>query len=169
MPLYAYLYHEYLRNFMGNQVSCPFMGDQDTLNYRVGYSFAAGDLMTLVMTPDGQLMTNWGNHDFTRLPDREKALDLVANLCRFYREGAGKYLYNGRMIPAKPVACEKVHAHMEWYGRAFAFPAVYSTAWLAEDGTRAQIFVNPGDKEQICAVEGREITVPARDAVMIEL
>ena len=168
VPLYAYLYHEYLRNFMGNQVSCPFMGDQDTLNYRVGYSFAAGDLMTLVMTPDGQLMTNWGNHDFTRLPDREKALDLVANLCRFYREGAGKYLYNGRMIPGKPVTCDKVYAHMEWYGRAFAFPAVYSTAWLAEDGTRAQIFVNPGDKEQICTVEGCEITVPARDAVMIE-
>ena len=72
-------------------------------------------------------------------------------------------------LQGKPVACEKVYAHMEWYGRAFAFPAVYSTAWLAEDGTRAQIFVNPGDKEQICTVEGREITVPARDAVMIEL
>ncbi|MBR5602016.1 MAG: hypothetical protein IKW24_05245, partial [Clostridia bacterium] len=33
VPLYAYIYHEYLRNFMGNQVSCPFMGDQDTLGY----------------------------------------------------------------------------------------------------------------------------------------
>ena len=169
VPLYAYLYHEYLRNFMGNQVSCPFMGDQDTLNYRVGYSFAAGDLMTLVLTPDGQLMTNWGNHDFSRLPDKEKALDLVANLCRFYREGAGKYLYNGRMIPGKPVTCGKVHAHMEWYGRAFAFPAVYSTAWQAEDGTCAQILVNPGDRAETCTVDGCEITIPARDAVMIQI
>ena len=169
VPLYAYLYHEYLRNFMGNQVSCPFLGDQDTLNYRVGYSFAAGDLMTLVLTPDGQLMTNWGNHDFSRLPDREKALDLVANLCKFYRAGAGKYLYNGRMIPALPVTCGKVLAHLAWYGRDFAFPAVYSTAWQAEDGSRVQIFVNPGDSAETCTVAGKQITVPARDAVMIEI
>ena len=169
VPLYAYLYHEYLRNFMGNQVSCPFMGDQDTLNYRIGYSFAAGDLMTLVMTPDGQLMTNWGNHDFSRLPDKEKALDLVANLCRFYREGAGKYLHNGRMIPALPVACGTKEFFMEWYGHACSIPTVYATAWQAEDGTRVQILVNPGDADEVCTVGDRQITVPARDAVMMEI
>ena len=169
VPLYAYLYHEYLRNFMGNQVSCPFGNDQDTLCYRVGYSFAAGDLMTLVLTPDGQLMTNWGNHDFSRLPDREKALDLVANLCRFYREGAGKYLHNGRMIPALPITCGQKAFFMEWYGRACTIPSVYTTAWLADDGTKAQIFVNPGDAPETVTVGGREITIPARDAVMMAL
>ena len=169
VPLYAYLYHEYLRNFMGNQVSCPFGNDQDTLNRRIGYSFAAGDLMTLVMTPDGQLMTNWGNHDFSRLPDREKALDLVANLCHFYRTGAGKYLHAGRMIPAKPVVCNRTKAYMEWYGRDYSFPNVYTTAWLAEDGTRAQILVNPGDVSETVTLDGLEITIPARNAVMIEI
>ena len=169
VPLYAYLYHEYLRNFMGNQVSCPFMGDQDTLNYRIGYSFAAGDLMTLVMTPDGQLMTNWGNHDFSRLPDREKALDLVANLCRFYREKAGKYLHAGRMIATKPVACGQKSFFMEWYGRSCTVPSVYSTAWESEDGSRVQILVNPGDTPESVTVDGYEITVPARNAVMIEI
>ena len=145
------------------------MGDQDTLGYRIGYSFAAGDLMTLVLTPDGRLMTNWGNHDFSRLPDKEKVLDLVANLCRFYREGAGKYLHNGRMIPGKPVACEQKAFFMEWYGRNCAIPSVYTTAWEAEDGTRAQIFVNPGDTDETVTVDGKEITVPARDAVMVEM
>ena len=169
VPLYAYLYHEYLRNFMGNQVSCPFGNDQDTFCYRVGYSIAAGDLMTLVLTPDGQLMTNWGNHDFSRLPDREKALDLVANLCRFYREGAGKYLHNGRMIPALPITCGQKAFFMEWYGRDCIIPSVYTTAWLADDGTKAQIFVNPGDAPETVTVEGREITIPARDAVMMAL
>ena len=169
VPLYAYLYHEYLRNFMGNQVSCPFMGDQDTLNYRIGYSFAAGDLMTLVLTPDGNLMTNWGNHDFSRLPDKEKALDLVANLCRFYREKAGKYLHAGRMITAKPVACGHKEFFMEWYGRSCTIPSVYSTAWESEDGTRAQILVNPGDAPEKVTVDDREVTIPARDAVMVEM
>lgn len=169
VPLYAYLYHEYLRNFMGNQVSCPFGNDQDTLNYRVGYSFAAGDLMTLVLTPDGGLMTNWGNHDFSRLPDKEKALDLVANLCRFYREKAGKYLHAGRMIPAKPMTCNQKEFYMEWYGHNCIVPAVYTTAWQAEDGTRAQIFVNPDDVAQTVVVDGKQITVGARDAVLIEI
>ena len=169
VPLYAYLYHEYLRNFMGNQVSCPFGNDQDTLCYRVGYSFAAGDLMTLVLTPDGQLMTNWGNHDFSRLPDREKALDLVANLCRFYREGAGKYLHNGRMIPALPITCGQKAFFMEWYGRDCIIPSVYTTAWLADDGTKAQIFVNPGDAPETVTVKDKQITIPARDAVMMEI
>ena len=169
VPLYAYIYHEYLRNFMGNQVSCPFMGDQDTLGYRIGYSFAAGDLMTLVLTPDGRLMTNWGNHDFSRLPDKEKVLDLVANLCRFYREGAGKYLHAGRMIPALPVSCGQKEFFMAWYGRNCAIPSVYTTAWEAEDGTRAQILVNPGDTDKTVTVDGKEITVPARDAVMVEM
>lgn len=169
VPLYAYLYHEYLRNFMGNQVSCPFGNDQDTLNSRIGYSFAAGDLMTLVMTPDGQLMTNWGNHDFSRLPDREKALDLVANLARFYREGAGKYLHAGRMIPVLPTTCGEKKYWMEWYGHDCTFPTVYTTAWQAEDGTRAQIFVNPGEVDEVCCVAGKQITVPARNAVMMEI
>ena len=169
VPMYAYLYHEYLRNFMGNQVSCPFGNDQDTLNYRVGYSFAAGDLMTLVLTPDGGLMTNWGNHDFSRLPDKEKALDLVANLCRFYREKAGKYLHAGRMIPAKPVACEQKEFFMEWYGHNCTVPAVYTTAWQAEDGTCAQIFVNPDDVAQTVVIDGKQITVDARNAVLIEI
>ena len=154
---------------MGNQVSCPFMGDQDTLNYRIGYSFAAGDLMTLVLTPDGNLMTNWGNHDFSRLPDKEKALDLVANLCRFYREKAGKYLYAGRMIAAKPVVCGHKEFFMEWYGRSCTIPSVYSTAWESEDGTRVQILVNPGDAPEKVTVDDREVTIPARDAVMVEM
>ena len=169
VPLYAYLYHEYLRNFMGNQVSCPFGNDQDTLCYRVGYSFAAGDLMTLVMTPDGQLMTNWGNHDFSRLPDKDKALDLVANLCKFYREKAGKYLHAGRMIPVKDVECGQKEFFMEWYGHNCTFPTVYTTAWQAEDGTRAQILVNPGDADEVCILEGKQITVSARDAVLVEI
>ena len=103
VPLYAYLYHEYIRNFMGNQVACPLPTEIDTLRYRMGYSFAIGDCMTLVLTPDGKLMQNWGTRDFDHAPDKEKALQFAANMTRFYNETAKPYLYNGRMIAAKPV------------------------------------------------------------------
>ena len=169
VPLYAYLYHEYLRNFMGNQVSCPFPNDLDTLNYRIAYSFAAGDLMNLVLTPSGQLMNNWGNHDFSRLPNKEKALDLVKNLTRFYNDKAGKYLHNGRMIPALPIERGTYRVYMAGYGRYYDFPSVYSTAWETDDNSRAQILVNPGDSDELCTVNGQKITVPARNAVLIPL
>ena len=59
---------------------------------RMAYSFTAGDCMTIVLTPFGKLMTNWGNHDFTRLPDKDKAIKFAANKQKFYKEKAGKFL-----------------------------------------------------------------------------
>ena len=58
---------------------------------------------------------------------------------------------------------------MEWYGHNCTVPAVYTTAWQAEDGTCAQIFVNPDDVAQTVVVDGKQITVDARNAVLIEI
>jgi len=167
VPLYAYIYHEYLRNFMGNQVSCPFRSDVDSLRWRMAYSFAAGDCMTLVLTPDGILMPNWGTRDFEHAPDREKTLEMVKNLTRFYRDEAKPYLMNGRMIPAEDVQCASVE--FEIIGRMRAFPALHTSAWEAADGKRAQVIVNPGDRDEVCTIGGQEITVGALDAVLVKL
>lgn len=167
VPLYAYIYHEYLRNFMGNQVSCPFRSDVDSLRWRMAYSFAAGDCMTLVLTPDGVLMPNWGTRDFEHAPNREKTLRMVKNLTKFYRGEAKPYLMNGRMIPAEKPECASVD--FEISGRMRAFPALHTSAWETADGKRAQIIVNPGDCDAVCRLGGREITVPALDAVLVEI
>lgn len=165
VPLYAYLYHEYLRNFMGNQVCCPFRSDVDSLRWRMAYSFAAGDCLTLVLTPDGILMPNWGTRDFEHAPDKEKSLHMIRNLTRFYKEKAKPYLYAGRMIPAAPVECREIAYEISC--QTYSFPAVHTSAWTAPDGSTAQILVNPGDTEEICTVNGREVTVPAMDAVLL--
>ena len=167
VPLYAYLYHEYLRNFMGNQVSCHFDSTQDTMRYRLAYSFAIGDAMTLVLTPDGDLMTCWGTRDFDHAPSKEKALDMIANLTRFYREEAKPYLYAGRMVKTLPVECGNVTYTAA--GRPLPLPEVIATAWQAEDGSRAQILVNPGDAPAVCRMDGKEYTLPAGDAILIPL
>lgn len=167
VPLYAYLYHEYLRNFMGNQVSCSLSDDTDTLRYRLGYSFAAGDCMTLVLTPDGQFMSYWGMKDFSHLPDKEKTLKLVANLLRFYREKAKPWLSAGRMISAAPLACGSVTFNRKNTTRTVTLPALLTSAWEDPDGHRAQIIVNPGDTDETCTVNGQTVTVPALDAVLL--
>jgi len=167
VPMYAYIYHEYLRNFMGNQVACPFRSDVDSLRWRMAYSFAAGDCMTLVLTPDGILMPNWGTRDFAHAPNREKTLEMIKNLTKFYRDEAKPYLMNGRMIPAEDIECACVEFEIK--GRKRTFPALHTSAWESEDGERAQIIVNPGDRDEVCRLGGQEITVGALDAVMVKL
>ena len=78
VPVYAYIYHEYVRNFMGNQVGCPFDTKYNTLTYRLAYSFSIGDLMTLVLLPNGDLMTHWGMRDFENCPNTDNIFTLVA-------------------------------------------------------------------------------------------
>ncbi|MBR6762535.1 MAG: hypothetical protein IKM13_02160 [Clostridia bacterium] len=167
VPLYAYLYHEYLRNFMGNQVACSFDSTQDTLRYRLAYSFAIGDAMTLVLTPGGDLMSSWGTRDFDHAPNKEKALGMISNLTRFYREEAKPYLYAGRMIQALPVECETVTYTAA--GRPLPLPEVIATAWQAEDGSQAQILVNPGDNAVTCRMAEKAYTIPAGDAILVPL
>ncbi len=169
VPLYAYLYHEYVRNFMGNQVCCNLVAEEDTLPYRIAYAFSAGDCMTIVLTPDGEFLTNWGSRDFENLPDKARVLRLIANLTRFYGEKAKPYLYAGRMIPALPVDCESHKFSCLYVDHPFTMPSVLTSAWEADDGRRAQILINPGETDAVCTVKGTQLSVPAMDAVMIEI
>ena len=162
VPLYAYIYHEYVRNFMGNQVSCTLPHEIDTLRYRMGYSFSIGDCMTLVFEPEGRLMLNWGTRDFDNPPNKDKAYLFIANMAKFYREKAKPYLYNGRMIPAGDIQCEKMP-----FGHNL--PAVHVTAWESpETGKRARIFVNSEEHDAVCTVNGEQVTVPAMNAILQE-
>lgn len=168
VPLYAYLYHEYVRNFMGNQVGCPLTTKQDTLRYRLAYSFSIGDCMTLVLTPNGDLMTHWGTRDFENAPNRELTLKMIKNLTRFYKESGKEYLFAGRMIPAPSVECEAITIPQDKPNRQCILPTVHASAWQSSDGRRALILVNPHESDRVCRVDGKEITVPALDAVLKE-
>ncbi len=171
VPLFSYLFHEYLRNFQGNQVGTRFSNVNDTMRVRMAYSFIAGDSMTLVLTPFGDLMANWGCHDFTpeRLPDKEKALTFAANMRRLYDEdGAKPYLYDGRMIKTVDYECDTV-LYENWQGEMIEpVPCVYASAW-EKDGKKVQIFANHMDKPSTIKFCGKEITIPAMDGIMVEI
>ena len=168
LPVYQYIYHEYLRNFQGNQCSNP-LRVEDTMCARIAYSFAAGDCMTIVLLPDGRLMTNWSNHDFTKLPDKEKTLEFVRKLTKFYKEKASEFLYDGRMIAPVSFDVDTVTYHLHYYeNRESHLPMIYSTAW-EKNGRRVQIFVNHTDSDITLDVAGKSVLVKALDAEMIEL
>ncbi len=168
VPVYQYIYHEYLRNFQGNQCSNA-LRCEDTMCARIAYSFAAGDCMTLVLLPDGRLMTNWSNHDFDNLPDKEKTLSFVARLTSFYKEKAADFLYDGKMIAPLPFDCPSVTYHLFYYeNKETSLPAIYSTAW-EKNGRRVQIFVNHTDEDITVSVGTKSVTVKALDAEMITI
>ena len=168
VPVYQYIYHEYLRNFQGNQCS-NVLRSEDTMCARIAYSFAAGDCMTIVLLPDGRLMTNWSNHDFSNLPDKEKTLSFVANLTKFYKEKVSDFLYDGKMTEALPFECGKIPVHLYYYeNRESYLPEIYSTAW-EKSGRKVQIFVNHTDDDVTLNVCGKSVTVKALNAEMIEI
>ncbi len=96
VPLYAFLYHEYVRNFMGNQCCCPLPAASFPM--RMAYAFTAGDSLTLILNPNGGLMGHWGTRDFDPAPDWDSTLDFARNMIEFYNTEARPFLSAGRMI-----------------------------------------------------------------------
>lgn len=170
VPLYSYIYHQYLRNFMGNQVSCPFREqDDESILYRIAYSFSAGDAMTLVISDDGKVRTKWGKLNTDHLPNQEKILRLVKNLISFYKNEAKDYLFCGRMIVPPSLECGTAEFMRNYRDTGVTLPDVLGTAWEADNGSRVLILVNPFDRESKCFVNEKQVTIPPLDAVKISL
>jgi hypothetical protein len=167
--MYAYVYHEFVRNFMGNQCGCPFEPKVDTLRYRLAYSFSIGDLMTLVVTPTGELMTHWGTRDFAHAPDMDKTLTLIRNLTAFYRDCAKPYLYAGRMCRARAWSCEERTIALAGSFGEIRLPSLLIAAYQATDGGVAHIVVNPKEQPQSLILDGQEYVIPGLDAKLIVL
>jgi hypothetical protein len=166
VPLYSYVYHEYLRNFMGNQCGCPILEPYDTLRYRLSYSFAIGDSMSLVIRDDGQISGFWGSKGVDRIADKEKTLTLIKNLTAFYKNEGKAFLADGKMTAPEKVDCPTV----EFFNGTvnLKLPSLISTAWELE-GKKLQLLVNPSDDEITCKVCGKEFKIPALEAITIEI
>ena len=170
VPLYNYVYHEYLRNFMGNQVGCPLREEDDeNLLYRIAYSFSIGDCMTLIINQDGQVKSRWGKPKTDHIPNQEKILRLVKNLTAFYHNEAKPYLFAGRMIKPLEVECGTLEFLRHDCDGSVTLPSVLSSAWETSDGHRAQILVNPQDKEIVCSVGGLEHKLHPLSAVLFNI
>ena len=168
VPLYAFLYHEYVRNFMGNQCGCPFEPACDTLRYRLAYAFSIGDLMTLILAPGGGLMSHWGTQDFEHGPDWEKTMRMIKNVTAFYQREGKKYLFNGKMSVADDFACEEISIP-QFRGQPFStLPRLLCSAWEAEGGKTAYVVVNPEEEPVSFRIGTATYQAPALSALLVE-
>jgi len=171
IPIFAYLYHEYLSNFMGNQVCAAwtFEPDPESLAYRLAYSFSAGDFLTLILTDSGRITQAWGDRQFDLLPDEAQTLTLLKNLASLRKEKGKKYLMGGRML--RPHTLSNVPERifkMCSPRNELSAPCVLASRWQAKDGSIAQLLVNWTKKEITCQMKGADVTVPPMDALLIK-
>ena len=161
VPMYAFLYHEYVRNFMGNQVCDPLPHTTEALAYRLAYSFAAGDVPTIVLTPDGEISPSWSTKDFSLMPDKNGVLEFLGVLSKASKERLSDYLTFGRMITPPKIKCGVAP-----FGSGL--PSVICTAWEYE-GKRVCVLINPLGKDEIITFDGEKTVLSAGSVKVIDI
>ncbi len=165
VPLYAYVYHEYLHNFMGNQVCCLY--GADSYLYRVAYSFSALDMPTLVLSPKGMLASYWGQRDFSDVPNEESVLRLIKNLKEFYLENLEFTCYGNMIKPLPYKTSEKTFTNT-LYGRSYTTEEVLTTA-IERNGKKIQFFINFNEEDKAIEFKGNQFIVKALSVLKFEI
>ena len=159
VPLYSFLYHEYLHNFMGNQVCAGLTESKDSYRVRLAYSFVAGDCMTLIINPEGKILPRWGYRvGDGEMPDTDKALNFIESLVCLMNSGARKYLLEGRAVRMPELKCmsERYECDTEGY---IDIPNVFGAKYEL-NGKIMTVLVNHTDKDQQVTLGGEVISVP---------
>lgn len=192
VPMYSYIYHEYLNNFLGNQVCVDWTMDveksPESFYERMAYSFTAGDMMTVVITENGDIDWNWGKADKEKTPPNQEYAETFVRNLNYWRTGIGKkYLHTGKMVKPFKVESEKYQIWRRTCGCS-EVPRIHTSAWVSDDGGYAQFLANYSDVPHkceisldeaeyilhdyngVCDLEGGKntITVQPFSAVMIE-
>lgn len=157
VPAYAYVYHQYINNFMGNQVCAHEFFNHaqspENLLYRISYAFCAGDMLTLVINDEGQITWNWGEKEMPELPNQANVIKLTRNL-NSWRRGVGKpFLHEGRMVkPFEIVQPEPIEISTR-DGHTLSCNPIMTTCWKSDNGEIGQILVNYGLEPITCKVK----------------
>lgn len=164
VPLYSYLYHEFVHNFMGNQV-CALLPAESYL-YRVAYSFTAGDMPTIVLNPKGKILSFWGQRDLSSLPVEEDVLAFMKNLRAFYMDNK-ELMCCGNMVKPLPYKTGEITFACD-YGRSYTTEEVLTAAYSL-DGSTIQIFVNFNKEDKVIEFQGELLTVKAFSVLKKEI
>lgn len=144
IPVYSYLYHEYVNNFMGNQIGMVLSKEEYNYPYRLAYSFIAGDMFTVVLTEDGEVSYCWGNNCFTEYTDKKAAYQILNNLNAWRQAGGKNFLHLGKMVKPLPVFCGKNTFTGQWEN-PIVVDEVLTSAY-EYDGKKMQFVVNYNSK-----------------------
>lgn len=171
VPAYAFVHHEEINNFMGNQCGLNFQLEMldapENLLYRTAYSFNAGDMLSVVLKNNGLIHWNWVlKWDYPE-PDQENIITLIRNLNQF-RKQYPEFLRFGRMLkPLKPVTGGKYEIPMK--RRTVMVDSFLHSSWRESNGGQAQIITNFLPWKQTVDYDGRALELEPLNAVIFHL
>jgi len=156
VPACAYIFHEYINSFMGNQnmSSKAVVTDTSPLNLhqRTAYSFVAGDMFTVVLKDKGKFCWDWDGDWNSDGPDHDSVATLIKNLNDWRKKAAKEFLHFGRML--KPFALAgAVNIPMNLHnGSKQNFDSLFTSRWELASGQQCQIIVNYTGEPQDCDI-----------------
>ncbi len=163
-PMFDYVYHEYVSNFMGNQntVSCYVFTDEapEIVFYKTAYFFAQGNVLTVVLGKNGKLHWDWGTPWEAKPVDHEGYAAFVKELNGWRKNSLYEELQYGRMVKPFEIHCDdyEVPTYSGYYPlftdqgeskreKPRKYPSIITNAYQTEKGF-TQIFVNFHDGER---------------------
>lgn len=160
VPAYAYMFHEYLNNFMGNQNLIHGIFDlkknPDCVLFRMGYSFVAGDLLTISLADKGEASWGWNVSWDDEMPRQEPIIEIMKNL-NVWRKAYKDFLHTGKMLKALPLEGVGTFATHLVNGDVVEYPSLLTARWESQDGRVRQVIVNFLEKEQTCSVDCEKV------------
>ncbi|MDR1283843.1 MAG: DUF6259 domain-containing protein [Opitutaceae bacterium] len=178
VPAHAFVHHERLNSFMGNQCGVGWSFDllacPENLLYRTAYAFNAGDLLSVVLKNDGRIHWGWVvKWDFPG-PDQESIVTLIRNL-NTLRKQYPEFLRFGKMLkPLQPVRSLSEEEYILKLKRgAEGIDPFLHSSWESGDGRRAQIITNFLPRKQTVCLGGnggrkKSIELEPLNAVVLE-
>lgn len=149
IPMYSYVYHEYVNNFMGNQCSCFLANEKFSLTYRMAYAFMAGDLYTIIIDGNAKIHTAWCN-DF--IVEHDMPLRLIKNTNKWRLGNFERFLHLGKMVKPLAYECSKKEiGFVGWPPHEKEIRSVLSATYTDEKETY-QFFINYDEKDEIVVV-----------------
>jgi hypothetical protein len=190
VPLYNYVYHQYVVNFMGNQVEALEFLDKEKSpenHYlRYAYSFIAGDLLTVVLADKGEIHWSWCTKWDIEKPEQEPMIRFIEHLNTCRKTIARDFLVTGKMLKPWNIISQEYTLHLA-NDKSIEYPSVLSSRWESEAGEVAQLLVNYLPKEQNITIneagsfnaqihngssqtlsQGEPLSIPALTTVLIK-
>ncbi|MGQ8334911.1 DUF6259 domain-containing protein [Sunxiuqinia sp. A32] len=162
VPAYQYINHEYINGFMGNQNSLGSTINiaKSPLNMlqRLAYSFTAGDMFTVILRGNGDMIQAWGALWEEKIPDQDHMKTLIKNLNAWRLHNGKDFLVTGRML--KPLPFEgayNIPMVSKSNGLPINFPSVLTSNWQSQDKRYGQIFVNYLPDQQEIAIDMKKM------------
>ena len=157
VPAYSYIFHEYINNFMGNQntihQTLDLPKNPHCTLYRIGYSLAAGDMLTVALGDKAEIHYGWDVPWEWETPNQENIFTLIRHI-NPWRIKMEKFLRYGKMLKTNELENTGEYKLYLECGEEISVSSLITVRWEAPDGSQAQIIVNFLPEEQTCTYPG---------------